>query len=170
LRNKPVKGSKIFVVKDFFISSEILPQSGESSMEKFTSALVAIAAIFILLAAGITILLAPASGRLPAPEILNLTESANGTTVQVATGDEIRITLEENPSTGYQWIYTVPQAFTVLEDRYTQPDSGILGQKGMHTWTLKAEQKGTWHISWIYKRSWESGATDRPFTVEIVVG
>ncbi|MDD1678836.1 MAG: protease inhibitor I42 family protein [Methanomicrobiales archaeon] len=139
-------------------------------MQKFIAALGAVAAILIVIVVGVTFVLSPVSGSSPAARTVNLTENANGTTVSIHIGDELRITLGENPSTGYGWNYTVPEAFSVTMDRYTAPEgSGMVGQSGSHTWLLKAEQKGTYEITWMYKRSWESTASDRPFTIKVVI-
>ena len=139
-------------------------------MQKITATIMAIGALIVVIAVGITFFLAPVSGS-PLPlKTVNLTESANGTTIRLHVGDEIHIVLDENPTTGYQWDSPVPQAFTVIEDRFNPPEgSPMMGQGGIHTWVLKAVQKGTYGIHWMYKRSWESSESDRPFIVQVII-
>jgi len=139
-------------------------------MKKIITALGAVAGVIIIIAVGVTFILSPVSGSPPTSRMINLTERATGTTISLQVGDELHIQLEENPSTGYQWNYTIPDAFSVPEDKFSMPEgSGIPGQGGIHTWILKAEQKGTYELNWIYKRSWESTASDRPFTLTVVI-
>jgi inhibitor of cysteine peptidase len=139
-------------------------------MQKLITVLGVLVAVLLIIV-GVTFVLAPASGSLPASHIVNLTENATGTTITIHVGDEIQINLQENPSTGYQWNYSVPDAFSVTEDKYIAMEgSGLVGQSGTHVWLLKAEKKGKYELNWIYKRSWESTASDRPFNVTVKIG
>lgn len=139
-------------------------------MQKIITTLVAVVAVVAVTAAGVFLIFTPASGNSPTPKTVNITESSNGTTLSLHIGDQVRISLLENPSTGYQWNFSIPAGFSVIEDQYSAPDgNGMVGQAGTHTFLLKANQKGTFPLSWIYKRSWETTASDQPFVVTFIV-
>jgi inhibitor of cysteine peptidase len=79
----------------------------------------------------------------------------NGKTVSVSEGSIIKISLDENPTTGYSWNESVSSGLKIVDSKYTASGSGLMGAGGVHEWTLKAEGKGTQQFSAIYKRPWE---------------
>jgi inhibitor of cysteine peptidase len=90
------------------------------------------------------------------------------------SGDTFKITLEENPTTGYSWSYImVPEGILTLEnDAYVSNDSTgqIVGGGGIHTWNFKGLSKGTTTLTFKYYRPWENESTSidlRIVTVEV---
>ena len=85
-------------------------------------------------------------------------------TLAVKSGDLVRITLEENPTTGYAWKYEDPftkntGVYSVQMDDFTQEEGqggmGMAGVKGSRTIVIKAEKAGSEDFELVYVRSWE---------------
>ena len=91
----------------------------------------------------------------PAP--LELTQTESGTTQDLQIGQELRITLDANPTTGYQWD-VVGQAPAQIErsgePRFT-PASDALGAGGTQVWTFVAVSAGEGTLKMKYWRSFE---------------
>ncbi|MBM3155573.1 MAG: protease inhibitor I42 family protein [Chloroflexi bacterium] len=108
------------------------------------SARTIIAAVAMLLTLGIVTLACS-----PAPA---------GNQIQAKAGQEFTITIESNPTTGYQWeLAQTPNEAIVkfVKSDYKAPQSGRIGQGGEEVWTFKAVGKGIAQISMKYVRSWE---------------
>lgn len=69
------------------------------------------------------------------------------------------IKLQENPSTGYAWSYSIndENIVKVLSDSYDELNTteGIVGSSGIHTWNLKGLKEGKTLITFTLNRSWE---------------
>ena len=100
---------------------------------------------------------------------LTLTEKDNGSENTVNKNAVIRITLDENPTTGYTWQLDTT-GFEVVSDEYVAPNNGLMGAGGQHTWDLKAVNTGTYKINGVYKRSWEQQtAEDTTWAATVIV-
>jgi inhibitor of cysteine peptidase len=76
--------------------------------------------------------------------------------VSVKIGETVKITLESNPTTGYQWTAEVDTEFmNILKDGFT-PDSGLLGAGGTQEFEFQALKAGKTQLVMKYGRSWES--------------
>lgn len=94
------------------------------------------------------------------PSTVALDESDAGKSVALKVGDELKITLEGNPSTGYQW-EALPAEGAVLEtvgEPEFQAESEQLGAPGRVTLTLEAVAAGQQTLQLVYHRPWESEA------------
>ncbi len=102
---------------------------------------------FILIAAILWPIIANLSGRL----------KGESRTIEVRAGDLFEIALEENPSTGYSWVYEIEDASVakIESDDYIASESGALGAKGKRKFILRAVSEGTCEIVFKYVRSWE---------------
>lgn len=83
------------------------------------------------------------------------------------------VKLEENPSTGYTWHYTIENenVLTLVSDKYTTPkDKKTIGAPGVHEWKFKAVSEAETDLIFEYYRDWE-GKKERVKKVgyEIVV-
>jgi predicted secreted protein len=77
----------------------------------------------------------------------------------VKVGQEFNITLESNPTTGYQWQLAKQLNGTVLVflgSEYKPSESDLLGAGGIEIWRFKAVNSGTTEISLKYVRPWET--------------
>lgn len=76
-------------------------------------------------------------------------------------GDIAVITLEENPSTGYSWHYTISnKEIVALEsDDVKEREENVVGAPILHTWKFKCIEKGNTEINFQYYREWEGPKT-----------
>jgi predicted secreted protein len=75
--------------------------------------------------------------------------------ITVKKGQEFTITLESNPTTGYQWIPTFNTSIINLVSHNFQPSTKLMGSPGTEIFIFKATNQGTEPLKMIYKRSWE---------------
>ena len=70
------------------------------------------------------------------------------------------ISLEENPSTGYQWIAQLitpsKSDIIVIHDLGFLRKDILPGSPGLHKWRLLARNSGRVILKLLYKRSWEA--------------
>jgi len=110
----------------------------------------AILAVAALLAAGCSTASVP----------LELTGDDNGSTQQLGVGQELRITLESNQTTGYRWAIDgqlPPQLEQVGEPAYSS-ESKMVGAGGQEAWTFKGTRAGSGELKLKYWRSFEPTA------------
>jgi inhibitor of cysteine peptidase len=90
--------------------------------------------------------------------MLELTEANQGQTVETVVGEEIRISLAENPTTGFRWrIIDGGEPVCTLLDQTLEPGSRAIGQPGVHRWQYKITGEGMATIRLACGRSWEAG-------------
>ncbi|MBE0416821.1 MAG: protease inhibitor I42 family protein [Coriobacteriia bacterium] len=88
---------------------------------------------------------------------LEVTQADRGSTLDMQVGQQISVTLEANPTTGYLWTVEgeVPgQLQQVGEARYTS-ESDALGAGGSEVWTFEAVAPGEGTLKLKYWRSFE---------------
>lgn len=86
---------------------------------------------------------------------VNLTDSASGRTISVATGATITIVLESNASTGYHWTVATAPDSAVLDalsgsGAYAPSSSDLLGAAGTQTFRYRAVGDGTTRLVLTY--------------------
>ncbi len=108
-------------------------------------------------------------------EKLQLDATADGTTQQLGVEELVAISLESNPSTGYNW-YAKSSDPRVIDQQgealYKEPDSigSSLGAAGTEILYFKAASAGKATITLEYKRSWEDeGATEKTIVITVEV-
>ena len=112
-----------------------------------------------------------------AKQTVSADTSYDGKEVYVAAGGSVVVTLESNPSTGYQWrladlthavVEKADQEFTALEA--ANNGEPLVGAGGKEVWTFRALDKGKSTISLEYRRPWEKDADPaETFSLTIVV-
>jgi len=110
-------------------------------------------------------------GGSSAPESVSIDQKADQSKVTVAVDGEVVISLEENPTTGYQWLMTFGDGLKVAKDEYKPDDTSgdVGGAGGVHTWWVTVTSAGPHEVSGKYVRSWEADDPDADtFTVTIV--
>ena len=121
-----------------------------------------VAAMISILAVG---LLAGCAGGIETYTDADKTISAN-------VNQEFVITLDSNPTTGYNWEedYDVGM-LKLVESKYEpgkQAEEGMVGAGGTQYFRFQALKTGTTEITLTYKRSWETESADQKvFTVDI---
>jgi len=103
---------------------------------------------------------------------VELTQSDSGTTQTLSVGQELRISLDANPTTGYAWAVDgalPPQLEQAGEPEYTA-ESNAIGAGGVEVWTFAGAAAGEGTLRLKYWRSFEpTAAPERTFEVTVDV-
>jgi predicted secreted protein len=103
-------------------------------------------------------------------ETLRLDQSAHGRQIPLNPGDLLEVWLEENRTTGFRWnLEARGEPECSLQADFFQLASARVGSGGTHCWRFRAERPGSATIELHYRRSWESGAPARKFSLRINV-
>src|SRR5579862_8254202 len=104
---------------------------------------------------------------------INADQSYSGRTIDLRVGDGVKVTLAENPSTGYKWEFLGrPEPLCVIvHDAYVANTAiGTVGSGGVHNWEFRAVDKGTTTVNLVYRRPWEKDvAPAQTFVLTVVV-
>ena len=100
--------------------------------------------------------------------MLTLDSSANGRTIQLKVGEEMRIDLAENPTTGFRWTMAGSGApvLQLLTDEPTTP-AAPPGAGGRRRWQFRCVAAGGGKIELVHKRSWEQQNPTETFSVNV---
>lgn len=91
-------------------------------------------------------------------QMISVDESSNGREVALQTGQALKITLNENASTGFRWILrNEPNILRESGDDADVPKAPP-GQGGVRTFAFEAVSPGSGEIDLEYRRSWEKTA------------
>ena len=107
----------------------------------------------------------------PAPPAA-YTAADNHATVAARVGEQLTVTLAENPTTGYQWDMKAGPGLTLVSDQFIGPSpspSPLEGAGGTHSWVFRANAAGTLTLTGLYVRPWEAdgkSAADFSLTIE----
>jgi inhibitor of cysteine peptidase len=107
---------------------------------------------------------------------LRLAEADNGATNSVKSGTVIEIILEGNPTTGYEWgvaSFSTNSLRQIGEARYQPAEPADkrlrVGVGGRFIFKFKAAESGRGDLKLVYRRSWETTACDKVYSVVIDV-
>jgi predicted secreted protein len=92
--------------------------------------------------------------------------------ITVATGEEFKVVLESNPSTGNQWLMARPldeRLLKLLSTEYRRGRGGAPGAGGHEVLSFKALSEGKTQIHLKYTRLWERDATPARTTNFVVM-
>ena len=131
----------------------------------------------IVLAISVVLLL-PIAAEGPRTGVVSVTvtsRNAGATPFPIAArvGDEFKITLDSNQTTGYQWQLAESPDVKIVQfvlNAYNEPSKPIPGRGGTETWTFRAAGKGKTAIAFKYVRPWEKNVAPiqtRKFEVEV---
>ena len=98
-------------------------------------------------------------------------EHSNGSKIELNVGEEFKIILRENPTTGFRWnlISSGEPVCILLDNSFEHMDSSS-GKGGRHSWHFQAVQEGVGKIEFAYRRSWEQGKPPaQTFTLSVSV-
>jgi len=94
----------------------------------------------------------------------------NGRTLYVNVGEIVTIKLPENPSTGYEWQYTIDENIVeVMEDSFTPAERNLLGSGGTRMLKLRVIGSGEGKVVMDYVRAWENNPPIEHFSVTLIV-
>ena len=128
-----------------------------------------IPAILILAA----MLVACAGGATGGGTTIELTSADSGRAITAKVGDQIVISLEANPTTGYAWQQAPGldgSVVSFVSESYEQASAepNMVGVGGTDTLTYEAVGEGTTTIALAYQRSGDTTAAES-FTVNVTV-
>lgn len=109
-------------------------------------------------------------------DLISLDENNDGDEYSLKPGQELILSLEDNPSTGYAWDFSQPYDTKLLEavsDKIfvsNTPNGNIVGQGGRTYWAFKALQPGTTELNLRYARPWESTQPAKTFKLTVKIG
>ncbi len=106
------------------------------------------------------------------PSQTKLTAADNGRQIAIQAGEELVISLDGNPTTGYTW--ETKDLDTSLfqqvgETAFTSSNPGLVGSGGTQSLTLKALKAGTASLTLVYHRPWETVAPLQTFSVTVTI-
>lgn len=118
------------------------------------------------------IILALAAVSYATGDCLLLKESDNGKTNSIASGAEIEITLEGNPTTGYEWdvvSFSTNSLQPIGAGQYRPAEQSAgrprAGAGGQFLFKFKAVKPGESNVKMVYRRSWETISCDKVYSV-----
>ena len=90
-------------------------------------------------------------------KIVKVTEENNGSTVDLDIGDRLEITLESNPTTGYQWetIGDISSYLHQLGEPVYEPSGERIGSGGKTIFTFEAIGAGQTRLELVYRQSFD---------------
>jgi inhibitor of cysteine peptidase len=103
---------------------------------------------------------------------IKIDKASNGQTIEMKVGQKLVLSLESNPTTGYNWeIIAIDEAILKPsgEAEY-ESDSKLIGSGGILTYNFEAVQMGSSTVKLIYHRSWEKDVAPlQEFNITVVV-
>ena len=118
-----------------------------------------------------SLLLASCRPRAP----VQLTAADVGRSIDLRLGQEIEVSLQANPTTGYRWemVQAAPAVLDVLSGQTYAPAPSaprVVGGGGTVTWRFRAARAGHDSLQLVYRRPWEpDGAPAQTFKCDITV-
>ena len=98
-----------------------------------------------------------------------LDEQADGKEVALEVGEELTLTLRENPTTGYRWDVDKKggPACELVSDEFVPPSGSAAGAGGHRRWHFRGAKAGHGDVVLTYGRFGQAGKT---FTLHVKVG
>jgi inhibitor of cysteine peptidase len=95
----------------------------------------------------------------PPPEPVTVSADQSGTSVALASGQDLVVRLPSNPTTGHRWIYVEPKDAVLRVDGPSsyeaQSAGGAAGAGGTEIWKLAPLKPGQQQLRFEYRRPWE---------------
>ncbi len=89
-------------------------------------------------------------------EVSDMDTNASSDPISLKLGEELNLSLESNPTTGYMWNASFdPSMLEQVNYRYDPASPELIGGGGVETFTFKAVGVGETDLVMRYKRSWE---------------
>jgi inhibitor of cysteine peptidase len=140
-------------------------------MMRSPSRIVALVALAVCVAAVVGCAQAPKEAPVGGPVRVDAT--ADHTTVRLTKGQALIVSLEGNPTTGFDWkvTETPPAQLAVAADSFeSSATTGVVGAGGTRVLTYTAAAAGTGVLDLEYVRAWEKGVpAERTFRLTVVV-
>ena len=87
---------------------------------------------------------------------INLTQADNGKSIQIGLGEIVRISLDENPSTGFRWALEQgnDKVLELLTSDYIQASAPRVGVGGQRVWRFAGKKSGDVRLVMVHRRAW----------------
>jgi predicted secreted protein len=111
----------------------------------------------------------------PSTETVEVNEADDGGQVELKLGQILVVTLESNPSTGYQWELvenneSILKQFGQAEFKPSETsEPPMVGAGGWEIFRFKAVSAGQMTLELVYHRSWEDAEPLKTFSIQITV-
>jgi inhibitor of cysteine peptidase len=90
--------------------------------------------------------------------MVTVDRKANNTQVVLTIGEDLQVTLPENPTTGFRWqLEASGEPLLQLLDEDFDSSAVAAGSGGNRRWRFKAVHKGATTIEMVYRRIWQKG-------------
>jgi len=96
----------------------------------------------------------------------------DGKSVELKVGQELLVSLESNPTTGYAWEAVDLEGGVLRQvgDWDFEPQSEAMGSGGVQTIRLKASETGSMELKLVHHRSWEKDVEPLgTFSIQVTV-
>ena len=122
----------------------------------------------------LNVVIGDASPQIATGDEIDLSENDSGKTIEVHTGDIIRIVLESNITTGYSWDNADKVDKDILaldsDDYVSDPNPEEMDGVGGNTVIVyRALKPGKTKVDLVYSQSWEPSEFDQRFSVTVEV-
>lgn len=100
------------------------------------------------------------------------TLEASGTKNTIKVGDNFKVVLKGNPSTGYAWNYTIDSndVIKLISKDEVQDKSNVVGSPSTFTWNFKSLKAGQVKLTYKYYQGWlGEAATTKENTIEYLI-
>eukprot|EP00744_Colponema_vietnamica_P001470 GILI01002439.1.p1 GENE.GILI01002439.1~~GILI01002439.1.p1 ORF type:complete len:167 (+),score=53.42 GILI01002439.1:67-501(+) len=100
-------------------------------------------------------------------KIVRLPITGGESTLEATQGEEFRVTLEGNPTTGYLWKFLADESMAAvlgatLPEPVFLPSNGGLGAPGLFEFKFRPVQTGSVVLKFAYVRPWEVQEVNAP--------
>jgi predicted secreted protein len=142
-----------------------LSRGGRSGLPGGLGVLVAAVAVVV----GLLVLVGCGSDTTAEP--LQKGSADNGQVVTLSQGQELQVSLEGNPTTGFTW---EAQGLPAILEQKGDPEYArggtAVGAGGVYTFTFTGTQAGDGQLTMIYHRTFESGVPpEQTYTLKVTV-
>jgi inhibitor of cysteine peptidase len=90
---------------------------------------------------------------------LTLTESNDGQSFNLQTGDQILVEFDESPTTGYRWAVDYVGDVLAFQNSNFSPAGSGIGGGGKRVFSFTAERAGSSRLSMKLWRDWEGDSS-----------
>lgn len=103
---------------------------------------------------------------------IGATSESHVTSMTASAGQNFTVTLDSNPSTGYQWDVSAianNDLVRFIKSDFVQSDSGLIGAGGKQTLTFQALKAGETTIVLDYARPWEKENPADTYMIQLAI-
>jgi inhibitor of cysteine peptidase len=99
---------------------------------------------------------------------VTISASQSGSSVQVRVGDEIVVSLDENPTTGYRWAIDSSGEPTLapIGSSYEPSAGGGMGGGGQRTFRFRAVAAGQAGLRLVLRQEWQPDTATEQFEIQ----